>query len=167
MEAYITLGLVAGLPIVLLMALRINATLVFLSLCLGNLLVEFVAGDAHSLLMMGAKHDSATIDPYVKAGLLLLPVILTAVFMIKTIKGGGKLFLNIFPAIGVGLVGALLAVPLLPPGLARSVTHNNIWTQAIRLETLIVGASTLVCLLFLWMQRPKHKKADEGAGKQH
>lgn len=37
-------------PVVLLMVLRVNAALVFLSLCLGDVLVQFTANDANSFL---------------------------------------------------------------------------------------------------------------------
>lgn len=163
-SALITLIAIIGVPVLVLMLLRINAALVFLSLCLGDVLVQFVAGDTNSFLNLfnskTAQHVSASNND-IKLALLLLPVVLTAVFMIRTVRGS-RLLLNILPAAGVGLLGALLAVPLLPPGIATDILSSPTWQQVTKAEDLIVGASALLCLFALWIQRPKsgghHKK---------
>jgi hypothetical protein len=155
----ITLAVLVLLPIALLLWLRVNATLVFLSLCLGNVLVQFVAKDTVDFLTLHAnqvsRQASSTGGNTVKLALLLLPVVLTTIFMIRTVHGRGKLFLNSLPAAGVGLLGALLVVPLLPPGLSHNVLKSPLWTQATNVQDLIVGASAVICLLVLWLQRPK------------
>lgn len=152
------LGAIVLAPVIVLMALRINATLVFLSLCLGDVLVQFVAPDANSFLQLFSAHVPDGLDTgndNVKIALLLLPVVLTAIFMIKTVRGTPKLLLNILPAAGVGLLGALLVVPLLPPGLSHNIVGSSLWDQLQKTQNLIVGTSALVCLLVLWLQRPK------------
>lgn len=169
MTPEITLGAIVLVPVVLLMALRVNATLVFLSLCLGNVLVQFVAPDANSFLQLFSARVPAGIDQgndTVKIILLLLPAVLTAIFMIRTVRGSARLLLNILPAAGVGLLGALLVVPLLPLGLSHNITDSSLWSQVLRVQNLIVGASALACLLVLWLQRPqtggKHGKRHKG-----
>jgi len=147
------------------MALRINAVLVFLSLCLGDVLVQFVANDTNSLLSFIASSNAQTIgsgNNAAKIGLLLFPALLTMLFMIKSVRGPTKLILNLLPAVGVGLITALLLVPLLPGGLSHNIMASTQWNQAHRAQDLIVGASALVCLFVLWQQRPKH---DEKHGK--
>jgi hypothetical protein len=158
MDPAIILGATVLAPVLLLMALRVNATLVFLSLCLGNILVQFVAEDANSFFSLfatkagdGVSADNATI----KIILLLLPVVLTTVFMVRTIRGHGKLLLNLLPAVGVGLLGTLLIVPLLPGGISSDITSTPLWEQIQKAQNLIVGTTALVCLLVLWLQRPK------------
>jgi hypothetical protein len=160
-------GLMIGLPVVILLALRVNATLVFLSLCLGDVLVQFVSHDAGSFMsfLSNSNFSAHPINDNADAFgliLLLLPVVLTTVFMIRTVSGPTKLLLNLLPAAGVGLVGALLAVPLLSPGLGHNIVDSSIWQQVQRAEDLIVSSSALVCLLVLWLQRPK-----TGHGKHH
>ena len=154
-----TLAAIVLGPAVVLMLLRINAALVFLSLCLGNVLIQFVSGDAGNFLVQQSGQVSLpaayTGANTVKLVLLLLPAALTAIFMIKTVHGQGRLLLNLLPAAGVGLLGALLVVPLLPPGLSHNVVGSSLWTQAHRLQDLIVGGSAVVCLIVLWLQRPK------------
>jgi hypothetical protein len=154
----IILGAIVVVPIIVLMVLRINAALVFLSLCLGDVLVQFVAGDTNSF--MSVFSSSHTVQSIASSGsatkliLLLLPVILTAIFMIRTVKGA-RLALNILPSAGVGLLGSLLVVPLLSAGLAHTIIDSSLWVQAQRAQDLLVGASALVCLLVLWLQRPR------------
>lgn len=158
-----TLTAIVLIPAILLMVLRINAALVFLSLCLGNVLVQFVAGDAGNFLTQQSQVSlptAYTSDNTVRLTLLLLPALLTAIFMIKTVRSQSRLLLNLLPAAGVGLLGGLLAVPLLPPGLSHNIIASSLWTQAHQAQDVIVGGSAVVCLIVLWLQRPKagHKR---------
>jgi hypothetical protein len=159
----ILVALVAG-PAALLVLLRVNAALVFLSLCLGDVLVSFTYKDAVSIIS-GASTSAHASDTVIRLGLLLAPALLTTLFMIKTIKGSKK-YMNILPAVGAGLLTALLVVPLLPPGLAHTVLATKLWTQIQSFQSGIVALSTLVCLFFLLLQRPKHH-AEEKPGKKH
>jgi hypothetical protein len=165
----ITLASLVIIPIALMLWLRINATLVFLSLCLGNVLVQFVAKDTTDYLVLHAnqvpQQAANAGGNTIKLFLLLLPVVLTAIFMIRTVHGRGKLLLNTLPAAGVGLLGALLVVPLLPSGLSHNVLKSSLWTQATNAQDLIVGASAFVCLLVLWLQRPKTGGGEAKKGK--
>ncbi len=165
MTPVITLAAIVLVPVLLLMVLRVNATLVFLSLCLGDVLVQFVSGDAKDLF--GLSNSSITSGSNLDLLLLLVPVALTTVFMIRTIRGTSRLLLNALPAAGVGLLGALLVVPLLPPGLSHNIVRSDLWAEVQRAQDLIVGASALICLLVLWLQRPKagegkHSKRHKG-----
>ena len=172
MTPVIVLAGIILIPVILLMVLRVNAALVFLSLCLGVVLVQFVAEDAKSFMTLFAGTPATAATSAVASGnnlvkllLLLLPVLLTAIFMIHTVKGA-RLVLNILPAVGVGLLGGLLVVPLLSPGLSQAIIAAPLWHQAVRAQDLIVGASALVCLLVLWLQRPK-TGGDGKHGKHH
>ncbi|HTB49278.1 MAG TPA: hypothetical protein VK712_04310 [Verrucomicrobiae bacterium] len=164
MSPQIILGAIVLAPVALLLLLRINAALVFLSLCLGDVLVQFVAPDANSFVTLFAAHVPKGVDTgndNIKLLLLLLPVVLTAIFMIRTVRGYGRLALNLLPAAGVGLLGGLLVVPLLPAGTSDTIINSSLWSQVLRAQDLIVGSSALVCLLVLWLQRPKtggHKR---------
>jgi hypothetical protein len=157
MAPAVILSAIVLIPVVVLMLLRINAALVFLSLCLGNVLVQFIAPDANSFLALFSAHvpnGADTGNNIVKIVLLLLPVVLTAVFMIRTVRGRGRLALNLLPSAGVGMLGGLLIVPLLPGGLSHNIIDSSLWSQALRAQDLIVGCSALICLFVLWLQRP-------------
>lgn len=167
MSPEITLAAIVLVPALLLMLLRINAALVFLSLCLGNVLVQFVASDASTWLTTFSSSHTTTVvtttNSNIKIALLLLPAVLTAIFMIHTVKDNVRLAMNLLPAAGVGLLGALLVVPLLSPNLSHDIIASNLWWQAQQSQNVIIGLSAVVCLVVLWMQRPtsgghKHKK---------
>lgn len=169
MSPEFTLATIILAPVLLLLVFRVNATLVFLSLCLGSVLVQFVAPDANSFFQLFSASVPKELDngnDTIKLILLLLPVVLTSVFMIRTVSGKTKLFLNILPALGVGLLGALLIVPLLPAGLSHNIVNSSLWAEVQKAQNLIVGASALACLLVLWLQRPqtggKHGKKHKG-----
>jgi len=159
----IIIGLMA-LPVLLLFLLQVNASLVFLSLCLGDVLVQFAGHDAVTIVS-GASTGAHTTASTIQLGLLLAPVILTTLFMIKTVHGKYKKILNILPAAGVGLLTLLLVVPLLPPGLGHNLMGSSLWQSIQQFQSGIVALSTLICLFFLWLQRPK--KPDEKHGKKH
>lgn len=166
MTPEVILGAIVVAPVVLLLLLRVNATLVFLSLCLGSVLVQFVGSDPESVtswisVTQGASEINID-DATLKLILLLTPVILTTIFMIKTIKDNSRMILNILPSIGVGMLGALLVVPLLPVDLSQEIVDSSLWSEVLKVQNVIVGATALVCLLVLWLQRPK-----TGGDKKH
>ncbi|HSH55736.1 MAG TPA: hypothetical protein VK983_02835 [Candidatus Limnocylindrales bacterium] len=165
---YILVALLA-VPIILLMWLRINAAQIFLSLCLGNILVEFIGHDAAKIVTSASAntHGAPPTLGYLNLILLLLPVIATGVIMIHSVRGGAKLVLNFLPALGVSLLTVLLAVPLLPGDLIGAITDEPLWRELQNLQTLILGISTLLSLFFLWLHRPKNGGGDEKHGKHH
>ena len=167
MTPTVILAAIVLLPVVVMILLRINAALVFLSLCLGDVLVQFVAPDANSLLSLFSANVSHTDTNTTKLLLLALPVILTAIFMIRTVHGGLRLLMNALPAVGTGLLAALLSVPLIAAGLRHNIVISPLWQQVQRAQDLIVGSSALICLLVLWLQRPKSGHAEGKHGKHH
>jgi hypothetical protein len=158
MNPTLTLAAIVVIPAAVLMLLRINAALVFLSLCLGNVLVQFVASDASSWLTTFSSSHTTTVvtttNSNIKLALLLLPAALTALFMVRTVQSSSRLLLNLLPSVGVGLLGALLVVPLLSPNASHNIIASPLWWHAQQTENLIVGGSAIVCLIVLWMQRP-------------
>ena len=154
-------------PLIILTALRINAALVFLSLCLGEVLVMFAGKEATETVGILNSHGDANAN-LVSLGLLLIPVVLTAFIMIGTVKGKLKLAFNGLPALAVGTLGLLLAEPLFTPGLQGGIENTVVWQQIQGLQMVAITASALISLLAWWMQRPKHKHHDEdGKGKKH
>lgn len=158
------IGLIA-VPIILLLVLQVSAALVFLSLCLGDVLVQFTSHDA-AAIFAGAGTSAKLTSSYLDLGLLLVPAALTMLFMIKTTHTKYKKIMNILPAAGVGLLSALLVVPLLPSGQAHNVMQTSTWHNIQQFESGIVALSALVCLFFLLLQRPKGSSEDKH-GKKH
>lgn len=157
------------IPAFLLFWFEINASIVFLSLCLGSVLMQFMSPDAHQFLALFSAHVPKGIDggnSTVKVVLLLLPPVLTSLFMYRTVKGSYK-YANILPAIGVGVLAALLITPLLSFHLSNTIISSKAWTTLKNNQGAIVGVSSLACLIVLGLQRPKttHDKVKHGKHK--
>lgn len=154
-------------PLIVMTALRINAVMVFLGLCLGEVMLKYVGGDASSVLHFLLPHASGNVSlSTLDLVLLLGPAAATAFFMIFSVKGKIRLLINVFPAVGASFLGVLLAVPILAPGLRYSIEGLSLWQNLLRAEDLIVGVSALMSLLYLWTQRPARKKEEGGKGRR-
>lgn len=146
-----------AIPVVLLVLLRTSASIVFLSLCAGALLVAFV-GDEAGLVGSMVGNNSLVVSQYFKVALLLLPAVLSAIILTRSMRGP-KGIINVLPAIAVGLVGVLLAVPLLPDTPQHAISNVSGWALLNDYKQLVVIASVLVSLIVLWFARPGgHKK---------
>jgi hypothetical protein len=147
-------------PLIVLTALRINAAMAFLSVCLGYVLVELVAKDANSLIAFIAPHAGSLSQTTWQLGTLLAPVVLTSIIMLFSIKGHVRVILNTLPAAATSVLIVLLAVPLCTPGLRYAIESQSLWHQLNRGQALIVGLGAFVSLLFLWTQRRNAKKSE-------
>lgn len=148
------------IPLVVLTVLRINAAMVFLSLCLGYVLVTFVANDADSLISFLAPDANSVSASTLRLGMLLTPVVLTSLFMLFSMHGRVKVALNALPAAGVSILGLLLAVPLFTPGLRYAIESQSLWQQISKAQAMIVSISAFISLIFLWVQRRHAEKTD-------
>jgi hypothetical protein len=54
----------------------------------------------------------------------------------------------------------LLAVPMLPRGLAFNLMTQDAWRILSNAEALVIGAGALVSLFFLWTQRRNFRSLD-------
>lgn len=144
-------------PLIVLTVLRINAAMVFMSLCVGYVLVELVAKDADSLINFLTREGSFGQASW-QLGMLFLPVVLTCIFMVFSIHGRLKALVNLLPAVGVSVLGVLLAVPLLTPGLRGAIESQALWSQIYDAQAMIVGAGAFISLVILWTQRRKAKQ---------
>jgi hypothetical protein len=153
-------------PLLILTLLRINGVMVFLGLCLGAVMLQYVGPDAQSVLHFLLPHATGTVSTSTMNLVLLLgPAAATAVFMVFSVKGKIRMFINILPSAGASFLGVLLAVPVLAPGLRYAIEGQSLWQNLLRAQDLIIGVSTLMSLIYLWAQRPHHKKKEEGGGK--
>jgi len=148
-------------PVAVLMALRVNAVMVFLSLCLGQVLVQFVAGDASDVIGILALGTGKSSPEAISLVLLLLPAVFTTLIMMRTVKGNFKLAMNFLPALSVGVLGLLLAEPHFTQALQNSIEVSEGWNWVNKLETIVVGVSAIMSILFLWLQRPKPHHEDK------
>jgi len=157
----VVLGILIGLPLLLSFVLRVNAGVLFLALCTGSVLVDFVSNDAIQIANSFFSHNNGTvINSVIQLALLLLPAVLTIVFMRRSMTGA-KTLINILPAVASGLLTALLAVPLLSAGTQHNIMASQAWSILEQFQSLIIGAGAFVSLLVLWSSKPKHDKKDK------
>ncbi len=152
----IVLVAVIAIPALILVLLRSNAAIVFLSLCAGALLVRFVGDDA-GLVGSAVGNNSVITGQYFQVILLLLPAVLSTIFTIGAMNGG-KLLFNVVPAIAVGMVGVILTVPLLPSGPHDAITNLSGWWLLEHNKEIVVAVGVLASLVVLWVIHPKHHR---------
>ena len=153
----IVLGILVGLPLVLTFVLRVNAGVIFLALCTGSVISQFVSGDAVQIVNSFFPKSVDTSATVVQLILLLLPAALTILFMRRSMTGV-KTLVNILPAAGSGLLTALLAVPLLSAGTRYNIMASKDWSVLQQFQSVIIGAGAFVSLLVLWSTKPRRDK---------
>ncbi|MEI9914428.1 MAG: hypothetical protein WDN66_05690 [Candidatus Saccharibacteria bacterium] len=137
--------LIFAVPIVAIVALRVNALIVYLGLCLGYVLSEFdgtnkevtkIAGSSKWVQHVGGSSNAHLI-------LLLLPAVVLLLFTIKT-ASGGKYSINLIPAVAVGILAVITVVPLLPVSTAVKVMNEPLWTNVTKYQGALVALSVLI-----------------------
>jgi len=148
-------------PILAMVLLRVNAAMVFLSLCLGSVLVQTVAGQANDMIKLFLPSAGNVSASTVQLILLLAPAAATAVLTILSVHGRLKVLLNILPAAAASMLAVLLAAPLVPPELKQSFGAPEVWHVLSKSQALIVGVGAIMSLSFLWTQRRNFSHQDK------
>jgi hypothetical protein len=148
-------------PVLALVALRINGAMVFLSLCAGAVLVQHVSPQANDFMHFVTPHANAVSNGVVAIALLLIPAIITGVVTLLSLSGRMRVFVNILPSVAASMLAVLLAVPLLPKKLADVLQQQQAWNILSKAEALVVGAGAIISLFFLWSQRRNFKQHDK------
>jgi len=148
MVSYIIIGAILALPLVLGLFLRVNTSHLFLSLLSGELLQRYFQDDVVLVVRSFIKNDA--VAAYSGLIILLLPMVLTALFLRHTLSKG-KAILNAVPLLITGIVFVAFAVPLLPEKPLLLVTETQLGKQVYKSTDLIVGLMVLLQLLSLWL----------------
>ena len=157
----LALILALAVPFAAMVVLRINAAMVFLSLCLGAVLVQYVAGQADDLFHAFAPHAGNVSTTTISLVLLAAPAVLTAILTVLSVHGPAKVWLNMLPAVAASALAVLLAVPLLPGGLRNGFESQSAWHAVSSAEALVIGMGGFMSLVFLWSQRKFFKQHDK------
>lgn len=150
-----------AVPALAIVVLRVNGAMVFLSLCLGAVLVSHVAPSADELLHIISRKAGDISTSVVSLVLLLAPAVVTCIVTLLSIHGRLRNLFNILPAVAASMLAGLLAVPALPKHLSGSLQATQAWHIISRSEALIVGVGALISLFFLWSQRRNFKQHDK------
>lgn len=140
-----------------LLLLRVPSSIAFLSLLIGQLLSSETGGDVYDFV--GSLLHVSDLR-YVQMALLLLPLILTILFLRNHVPKA-KLMIEALPILFVVALTILLLAPLLEPqdNLVNSATNDQVGTY----KTVIVIAASISGLLSAWISYPKaHKEGKHG-----
>jgi len=159
MNPLILMALITLIPIVLMIVLKTRAALVFMALCAGSVLATFASKATLDLVQSFYSNYSFTAESVVLVTLLVLPALLTTIFLRRTVTGS-TFMLNLVPTILTGIMTLLLVVPLLPPGVRYTIFRTEIWGQIVQYQGVIVGVAVFISCLQLWTGSKglKHKK---------
>lgn len=156
-------AVLAGLPVLNAILLRVSAIFLFASIAIGNLLVTYLGDDA--ILAVNAFSKDKNVPMIVQLTLLLLPVFLTLIVLRKSLAKS-KFLLHLLPLIGCGLSLAVLAVPLLPADVQSQLfgfPSGDIFRNS---QDLIVSITAVMILLLMW-RGYRHDSAGHGKKKHH
>lgn len=152
MDGTIILAVIVFAPLVVLTLLRANAAVAFLALCLGSVLGGFVSKDLVNALTGYIAPPTDITDTIAALILLWLPVVLVAIFMMKTIAPKQRV-INALPALAVGLLGVLLTVPFLSVDLQSQIRATEWYGYIETYKAIVVIVGTVVSLGLLRMRK--------------
>lgn len=158
MLPFIFLGIILGLPLLLGLLFRVSTPYLFFSVLAGEVLARYFGDDAELVLRMVARNES--VRAYADLAVLVLPVLLTVVFLRHTLSKS-KLLFHIVPLALTGFVFAAFALPLLPEVAQNQIRSVNAGQRLLEGSDAIIGAVVFLQLVTLWvLNRPheKHKK---------
>ena len=148
----IIIGILIG-PAVLLTILRANAAATFLSVCLGAVLLKFLSNDVTSLASVFTAPGSTTGHVPLRLALLLLPVVLTMLFTIRSVAGG-RLLINFVAAVAVGFLLFLLVQPFFSAGLNGTLATSKFLPLVHQFQASVIAVGALVTMPLL-LRRPQ------------
>jgi hypothetical protein len=156
MTAIILFAVLAGLPVINALLMRVSAVFLFASIAVGNFLVLYLSDDV--VLAVNAFTKTKNVPMIVQLSLLLTPIILTLFFLRKTMPKR-KFLLHIVPLIGCGLSVAVFALPILPSAVQGQIfglPSGDVFKNS---QDLIVGITAIMVLLLMWQtHRPNEGK---------
>lgn len=164
MPPIILLALLLGLPLVLFTFLRIKPLYLFTSIVTGYLWVSYLAEPAELMLqsLIRMQHPGVVARLF----LLLVPLILTLVFMRGSLSTSSLPFQFFLLVANTLLIGVLIMNNLSPgvqAGLHSTVVGNNLRQAS---DVLIAGIAGLHVLV-MWIMRPRHGSGHGHHKKKH
>lgn len=150
MNTYILLAIVGGLPLLLVLILRLSAIHFFISVASGILLSQYTSSD--TLFALDAFFSHQNLDSIIRLGLLLLPVLLTLFFLRKTLATS-KLVLHFLPIVVTSAALSTFIVEALPGGIKHQILTDKIGQFADNAQTGLIAASVILTLILIWLTK--------------
>jgi hypothetical protein len=144
------------IPALIIYIFGVNAVYLFFSLLIGYLLTNLLPGNVNRLVNLFSSsnfvHVSQTYDS--KLVILYLPVVLTFIFMIKSVHGIHKL-INLISSVCFIVLAIFLTLPLIKTNQVSFLLNNNLFHQLIINKSVIIIIDCLVILILLLLERFK------------
>ena len=156
MITLVILATIVGLPILLALLFRVNAIFLFLGVATGVLLAQYISDDTS--LVIDSFFSRVNVDQYVKLILLLLPVVLTLLFLRKTMNSS-QLLLHLVPIILTSIALATLVVGYLPGGVQHNLDANRYGHLILSAQNVAIAAASLLTLILAWLTGGHKSKA--------
>jgi hypothetical protein len=157
-EAYIILGFLFGLPLLIGSLFRINTAYLYVSILSAELLTRYFTDDAE--LVLAPFVTSEVLLSYIGIVMLSIPLLLTGFFLHGSLSHG-KTLLHLVPLLLCGVVFAAFAVDVLPDVVRAELADNPIGSVLMDSTQFIVGVTVLLQLVALWLFNRSKKKDDK------
>jgi hypothetical protein len=150
----IVLYVILGLPLLLGVLFRVNASHIFFSLMAGELLGRYFGHDVD--VRAQPVIEDVRFHGLGEVALILLPMIVTAFFLRASISKG-KLVLHIPMLVITGIICAAFVLPVLPDSLQNGISETLIGGWILELNRIIIGVMVSLQLVGLWLFSKKEK----------
>lgn len=164
MPSLVLLGLIAGLPLILMVVLRVKPLYLFVSIVCGYFWAEFLGYPAE--LMLGSMIHVRYLSVIIRLVLLLIPMAVTLLLMRKTLTTRALPF-QFGLLLADSILLATLLLPLLTPGVQGSLYGTgpgNVFRQG---HDIVIPAVSAIHVLVMWFMRPRHHDDMHGKHKKH
>ncbi|MGH7238412.1 MAG: hypothetical protein ACREGF_07815, partial [Candidatus Saccharimonadales bacterium] len=142
MSPLILFAIIVLAPVAAATLLKINAGILFMSVCVGDVLVRYVPHSSAAVLPQTSNLSGGSWQLI----LLLAPALIVAVLTFRSVKGGSKLLVNLLPALGSGFLLLLLVQPLLPGSSSQSLAQLSQWHTINNYSPEIIAAAAAASL---------------------
>lgn len=154
MSPLIILGLLAGVPLLVCLLLRIHTSALFISIVSGYLLATYV-GDTAALVSRSFVASSST-GSVAQLVLFFLPVAIT-VWLMRGSLGPAQLVMHFLPLIGCIVIITVLGIGFLSEATQASVYGVFPGTIIKQMPDALVGISVALQLLLMWITARPHR----------
>ena len=162
MPPLVLLAAIFGLPLLIVVLLRIKPLYLFASIVTGYFWVQFL-GDSAELTLRSLANISHP-DVVIRVGLLFVPFVLTLLFMRKTLPVGALPFQFIL-LVADSLLLAGFLVPLLTPGTQGAIYQTHVGSIFHQAHDVTIAGVAALNLIVMYLTRPHHE--GKGHGKKH
>lgn len=161
MEAYAILAFLFGLPLVIGTVFRVPTAHLFVTILAAEILERYFRTDVELALSPFVANEAVL--GYVGVAMLVVPLLLTGIFLKKTATGA-RMILHVIPLVLSGVVFAAFAAPTLPASVQELLMTVEPGELLLNNASFIVGVTVFLQLLSLWfLTRAKSGKSKKKA----